>query len=115
MSALLVWPNDKRSKLCLTYLVARVGTVTYVNKVTKLGWVDFFVLGCNQQRCNPNQLQFRPSDFPPLEVAVDEINRQVERFRNKLELQVYLDKPINEYGPHAFVYVGLILHIDRSD
>jgi hypothetical protein len=100
--------NACRSKE--TYLIAGVCSVADVDKVTEFWWVDFLVLGSNQERGDSNQLQLWAGHFVSLKVTIDKVDRQVKSLRDQLELQMNLNKPVNKDRSHAFVDVGLGLH-----
>jgi hypothetical protein len=98
-----------------TYVLTCVGTVTDIDKIAQLRRVDLFVLGCDEQAGNPNQLKFRPGDLRTLEVTINEIDRQVERLRDELELQVDFHQPVDQDRTHLLVDVRLRLHVHGSD
>jgi len=86
-----------------------------VDEVAELRRVDFFVLASNQQRGDSDELEFGAGDDLLFQVAVDEVDGEVEGFRDELELGVDLDQPVDENGAHALVDVGLVVHVDGTD
>ena len=97
------------------YLMTRVGTVADIDEIAKLGWVDLFVLGRNQETSHSNQLKFWTGNLLALEVSINQVDGKVQRLWNKLELQMNFHKPIDENGAHAFINVRLTLHKDGAD
>ena len=96
-------------------LVAGVGTVADVDQIAKFRGVDLLVLGGDEEARHADELELGPFHLLPLEVAIDEVHREVERLRHELELEMDLDQPIDEDGAHPLVDVGLVLHVRRSD
>ena len=96
-------------------LVTGVGTVADVDQIAQFRGVDLLVLGGDEEARHADELELGPFHLLPLEVAVDEVDRQVERLRHELELEMDLDQPIDEDGAHPLVDVGLVLHVRRSD
>ena len=98
-----------------TYLGSSISAVANVDEVTKLWWINFLILGCNQERRYSNELKLWPSDFVTLKVSIDQVDGQVQGFGDELEFQVNLHEPIHKNRSHAFVDVRLVLHVKRSD
>jgi hypothetical protein len=91
--------------------LAGVGAVANVHQVTELRRVDLLVLGRDQETGNTDQLQLGTRDLLELEVAINEVDRQVQSLRHELELQVDLNQPVDEDRTHTLVDVRLPLHV----
>jgi hypothetical protein len=85
-----------------------------VNQVTEFRWVDFLVLGGNQERRDTNELKLWSGDVLNLEVSVNEVDGKVQSLRNEFEFQVNLHKPVNKDRSHTFIDVGLVLHVSGT-
>ena len=96
-------------------LVAGVGTVADVDQIAQFRGVDLLVLGGDEKARHADELELGSFYLLPLEVSVDEVDREVKRLRHELELEMDLNEPINEDGAHPLVDVGLVLHVRRSD
>ena len=96
-------------------LVAGVGTVADVDQIAQFRGVDLLVLGGDEKARHADELELGSFHLLSLEVSVDEVDREVERLRHELELEMDLNEPIDEDGAHPLVDVGLVLHVRRSD
>ena len=95
-------------------LLLRVGLVRDVDQVLELRRVDLLVLAREEQRRHADELQVRPLDGRPEQVAVDEVHREVQRLGHELELEVHLDQPVDEDRAHLLVDVRLLPHVRRA-
>mmetsp|Transcript_12893 Transcript_12893/g.33015 ORF Transcript_12893/g.33015 Transcript_12893/m.33015 type:complete len:205 (+) Transcript_12893:448-1062(+) len=97
--------------LHLEDLLACVCLVRNVDEVAALGGVDLLILRGDEHGSHSNELQVAALDLLLLQIAVDQVGREVERLRHELEFQVHLDEPVNQYGAHLLVDVVLLAHI----
>ena len=97
--------------LHLQDLLARVRLVGDVHEVAALGRVDLLVLGRDEHRRDADQLQVAALDLLLLEVAIDQVDGQVQGLRHQLELQVHLDEPVDEDRAHLLVDVLLLCDV----
>ena len=58
--------------------------------------------GIDEKAGDSNKLKLGSGNFPFLEMMVDEIRGQVQRFADELELEMKFDRPINYNGPYSF-------------
>ena len=92
-------------------LVLGVGAVADEDKVADLGGPDLLVLGGDQHRGDPDELEVLPRDPVHVEVPVDDLDRQEEGLGHQPELEVHLDKPVDQDGTHLVVDVRLLVHV----
>mmetsp|Transcript_22934 Transcript_22934/g.66324 ORF Transcript_22934/g.66324 Transcript_22934/m.66324 type:complete len:280 (-) Transcript_22934:374-1213(-) len=85
----------------------RVGVVRDVRQGRGLRGVDLLVLRGDEKGDDAQQLQVPPLDRAKRQVAVDDVDRQVQRLVVHLVLAVHLDEPIDEDAPHFGVDVRL--------
>eukprot|EP00964_Phaeocystis_antarctica_P158180 scaffold128693_cov68-Phaeocystis_antarctica.AAC.18 len=72
---------------------------------------DLLVLGGHEDGGDADKLQLAAHDLLLLEEAVDQVDRQVQRLRHQLEMQVHLDQPVDQDRAHLDVDVGLLAHV----
>ncbi len=56
-------------------------------------------------------MQLLSVDLFFLEESIDKVYSQIERLRDKLKFEMYLNKPVDEDGSHFLVDVVLSLHV----
>ena len=84
------------------------------DKVIEFRHVDLLVLRCNQKCRHCDKLQLSAHDLSLFEVAVNDIDREVQGLRHKVESQVYLDDPINKDSSHLLIDINLLAHVADS-
>jgi len=94
-------------------LIAVVGVVGDVLEIAQFRRVDLLVLGSDEHGGDAHELELLARDDLLGQVAVDQVDGQVEDVRGQLELVVNLDEPVNEDGAHLLVDVGLDGHVVR--
>ena len=92
-------------------LLSGVGAVGDVDTVANQRWIDFFVFGGNQESRDAYQLEATASDLDKAEVAIDDIDSEIERLGGEKELAMHVDEPIDENRSHDLVELGLPTHV----
>lgn len=93
------------------HLVTRIGIVWDVHEVVHFGSPDFFILRSQEHGGDSHELQILPGDALDAEVSIDQVGRQKQRLRHKLEFEVHFDEPVNQNGAHFLVDVRLTRHV----
>lgn len=89
------------------HLLDRVGIVSDVDEVEKIGELDLLELATDEQGSDSEELEVVPGDLFFLDDAVDESHCHVEGLGHQAELQVYFHQPVHQDRPHLFRKVPL--------
>ena len=91
--------------------LGRVILVTDVDVIFQKGWVYFLILCCDEHGCQGYQLDFSWLDLSLAEVPVDDVDGQEQTLRQKLEIVMDLEKPVDQGWPNGFVDFKLKVHV----
>ena len=97
--------------LHLQDLLLGVRLISDVHKISQVWWVDLFILTGREKGGNAHQLELLSGNLGPLQVTIDQINRQEEGLIDKLKLEMDVDEPVDENGAHFLIDIGLLGHV----
>lgn len=86
-----------------------VGVVGNIAEVFDFRHLNLLILAGDEHCCDSNQLVFPSLHFPHLAEAIDEVDRNEERLCLEIVLQMNLDEPRYENGPHSVGQLRLVL------
>mmetsp|Transcript_15432 Transcript_15432/g.42428 ORF Transcript_15432/g.42428 Transcript_15432/m.42428 type:complete len:262 (+) Transcript_15432:335-1120(+) len=114
------WHADVKRKrrqhgaLHLQNVVLRIRVVGDVSEFGNFGRSNLLEFGRNEHCNDADELKALPYDGRECHVAIDEVDREVQRLGPKAILHVDLDEPIHKDRPHRAVGLFLQLHVIRS-
>lgn len=105
--------HAQHEALRLEDLLYSVASIHHIHNFLD-GWaVDLLILGRDENRSGPDQLQLTQRDNLARQESVDAIDAQEQSLREEGEAIVHLDQPIHEHRPHRPLDFGLVVHVMR--
>ena len=92
--------------------MTRESVIGQVDEVFHCWRVNLLILCCNQKCCYADQLHIRLRHIENGEVAVDKVDRDVERFGEQFKLDMHADQPVDEDSPNVLINVCLLAHVE---
>jgi hypothetical protein len=92
-------------------LLGCAAVVSYKDEVLKQWRVDLFVLGRNQHGCDTYKLNVPFVDLVLRKIPVDDVDCQEQGLRQKFEIVMNLNNPVDESTPNGLAQFALDRHI----
>lgn len=92
---------NEDSTLHREYLLRLVGTFDYPDIIAQFRSADVFILACDEQSNQPQQLVLQSGDRLFRAVLIQDENREEESLSFEIEFRMDLDHPADEFLPHT--------------
>jgi hypothetical protein len=96
------------------HLLNCISIICDINEIIDFWHLDLLDLAANKQCRNSQQLKLLPTYLHPLQDPVNDPHRHEQSLFCQSELEVHLDQPVDEDGPHLLGEVGLA-HGNRAE
>jgi len=76
---------------------------THGKEVSELWWIDFFILGSQEQGGDTEQMELVLLDLLLAHELIDDVDGHVQAFWSQSEFSVDIDDPFNQKGPRGIL------------
>ena len=97
------------------YILFTKSAITHINEIINKWWPNLLILASNKHSRNGNKLKMLSINLLPLEISIDQINRQKQGFRFTFKLKQHLDHPIDQNAPHFLADIVLPRQVMSPD
>ena len=105
--------HAEHEALGLEDLVNGIAAINHVDDLLNGRAVDLFILGGDEDRGSSYKLEFAKRDDFAGQEAVNVVDAEEERFRQKTKSVVNLHEPVHENCAHGPLDLSLVVHIVR--